>query len=118
MNYEETPLFQKEVKENSKKYKSLKDDLRFFKEKVLRQYPEGIKGKKSCILIKHDDYKVIKHRLSSKSLNKMILRVIYIYIFNENKIVFVQLYSKSEQQNHDKKRLKEYSESLISDPNK
>ena len=111
MNYDEISCFKNDLKTKIKKYKSLKEDLNLFK-KILKAYPKGIRGKKSTVLRRNNSYKIIKHRFNSQSLKKMILRIIYIYFFKEQKIVFIELYSKSDQKNHNEKRIKDYLQSL------
>ena len=108
MNYEETSFFKKDLKKHLKKYRSLENDLKLFKENILEKYPGGIPGKKSNVLKKCKTYKIIKHRIRSQSLQNTMLRIIYFYFFQENKIVFIELYCKSEQQNQNSDRIQDY----------
>ena len=107
IRYEETNEFKKEFKTLKRKYKSLPKDLKILK-KVLDIFPNGNRSSKFSILTKHSHYTIIKARLSCSSLRKSSLRIIYAYSSKENKIDFIELYYKGDEENEDKERIKSY----------
>ncbi len=121
MNFNETDGFSKDFKRLSKKYKSLPDDLFEFK-KVISELPLG-SGKHFTILYNHDQLKILKARLFCRYLKGASLRIIYAYNaryighparYRESitTIDFIELYFKGEQVNENKKRIKDFVESL------
>lgn len=111
MNFKDTDEFQKDFKRLSKKFRSLDDDLLEFK-KILFESPLGI-GKHFNVITKIGYLYIIKARFFCKSLKKKDLRVIYAYIENHQiiemtGIEFIEIYFKSEKENEDRERIKEY----------
>jgi len=111
MNYSCTKEFEKDFKKLSKRFKSLEEDLKLFKD-VLAKFPEG-NGRHFNVLTRADNKVVIKARLFCKSLKKSSLRIIY---STDNassclemiSIEFIELYFKGDKENEDQKRVKTY----------
>ena len=109
MNFKELSEFNKDCKRLIKNYRSLNDDLEVVK-KVLQVEPDQrppfsyrIKslGLKSCLIkVKNIACKSLK----CKGVNSG-LRLIYAYFENEQKIVFIELYHKSDKENEDRDRI-------------
>lgn len=111
MNFKSTTEFQKDFKRLSKKFRSLDGDLIEFK-KILNEAPLGI-GKHFNVITKIGDLYVVKARFFCKSLKKKDLRVIYAYIENHQIIEmvgidFIEIYFKSDKENEDRERIKDY----------
>lgn len=112
MNFGELTEFNKELKKLSKKYKTLNDDFEVVK-KVLKVNPterppfsfriDGL-GLKNCIIkVK----KIASKSFKGKGVNSG-FRIIYAHFENEQKIVFVEIYHKSNKKTEDKERIKKY----------
>ncbi len=110
MTFSELSEFKKDLKKLLKKYRSLNDDLEVVK-KVLLVEPnerppfsfriEGL-GLITCIIkIK----KIACKSLKGRGVNSGI-RLIYAYFEDDKKIVFVELYHKSDKENENKERIK------------
>ncbi len=111
MNFRNTIEFKNDFKKLSKKFRSLDSDLAEFK-KILNESPLGI-GKHFNIITKTESVYVIKARFFCRSLKKKDLRIIYVYIKN-NQIIemlgieFIEIYFKGRKQNEDSERIKGY----------
>ena len=106
-NFRVLDIFQKEFKRLSKKYKTLNDDLKKFKQ-VLEVYPTGI-GKNFIIIRSLPGLKIVKAHLACRALrNNHLLRIIYSYFEKEQRIEFIELYFKGDKENEDRERIKEY----------
>jgi len=112
MNFEEIQGFKKDLKKLSKKYRSLPEDLQVVK-KVLRAIPdqrppfsfrlEGL-GIQGCVIkVKKIACKSIRGRGVNSGL-----RLIYAYFSSQTRIVFLELYHKSEKDTEDRNRIKKY----------
>ncbi len=107
MNFDEIPAFKKEFKRLFKKHKTLDDDFKKFK-KVLLAAPTGI-GKNFIIIHSSSKIKLVKAHLACRALrNNHLLRVIYCYFEQEQRIEFIELYFKGNKENEDRERIKEY----------
>jgi len=111
IQFEEKLQFKREFKKLAKKYKSLSKDLKIFK-KVLENFPEGTSNKNFSILNRTNNAKFIKARLYSSSTKNKLFRVVYLYFKEKNKITFIELFSKSDKENHNKKRLNDFIQEL------
>ncbi|MDP2676203.1 MAG: hypothetical protein Q8O83_00765 [bacterium] len=98
--------FEKEFKRLSKKYRTLDDDLEKFK-KILITTPTGI-GKNFVIIHSTETIKVVKARMACRALRDRSLRVIYAYFEQNQKIDFIEIYSKGEKENEERERIKGY----------
>lgn len=111
MDFSELPEFQKDLKALLKKYRTLKEDLEIVK-RVLEVEPAERSpfsfridnlGLETCIIkVKKIACKAIK----GKGVNSG-LRLIYAHFETEEKIVFVELYHKNEQELEDRQRIKD-----------
>ncbi|MDP3948890.1 MAG: hypothetical protein Q8Q17_03000 [bacterium] len=106
INFDETEEFLKEFKRLSRKYKSIPDDLSEFK-KVVSELPFG-SGKHFNVITKSEKITIIKARLFCRYLKGSSLRIIYAFHTEIDKIEFIQIYSKSVQENENRERIKRY----------
>jgi len=109
MEFGEIEEFKKDLKQLSKKFKTLEDDLNTVK-KVLMISPderspfsyriEGL-GIKTCIIkIRKIACKSLKGRGAESGL-----RIVYAHYPKEARIVFVELYFKGDKENEDRERI-------------
>ncbi len=118
INFEAVPEFQKDLDGLSKKYRYLKEDFEKYRD-VLNKTPinfiPGIKRISDLgINIKVPVYKVTHFRsrdFKGKG-SKSGFRIIYAYIqeSEDDKIIFIEIYHKNNQDNHNKDRIKKYFE--------
>jgi hypothetical protein len=112
MRFEELSEFRHDVKYLLKKYRSLNDDLEIVR-KVLEIRPderppfsfriEGL-GITTCVIKVR---KIACRSLKGKGVNSGI-RLIYAWFSEEEKIIFIELYIKSDKENEDKQRILKY----------
>lgn len=118
ITYDCVPEFEKDFKKLEKRFKTLKDDFENMKKALLEVYYKYNTPvpPKSLVEIKgfySENYKAIKVRaFSSASLKGRGrysgIRVTYIYDILNNKIIFIEIYFKGDQENENKIRLGEY----------
>ena len=102
-----TDQFKKDFKKLLKRYKTLDEDFNFFK-KIIKKEPLGNGSKHWNILVEKDEtFYVLKSRMSCRTINRGSLRVIYLFSKEENKILFIEIYSKSDKDREDSKRFDE-----------
>lgn len=111
MDFSELPEFQKDLKVLLKKYRTLKEDLEIVK-RVLEVHPNERPpfsfridnlGLETCIIkVKKIACKAIK----GKGVNSD-FRLIYAHFAEEDRIVFVELHHKNEQELEDRQRIKD-----------
>jgi len=116
IKYEETLEFKRDLKKLSKKYRTLPEDLKVLKKAVIELYHVNKIDNNSVFPIpgfcndKMLSYKVKK--FASKSLKgrgaKTGLRLIYIFLIKENKVLLEEIYFKGVKENEDKERLEKY----------
>lgn len=117
MNFDERPEFQKEFKQLGKKYRSLPEDLREFC-KVVSATPLPLGNSKRFNIIEKVDAQtgplfIVKARLSCKYLKKKpVLRIVYCYFEQEQRIEFIELYYKGDKENENRRRIDNYLESV------
>jgi hypothetical protein len=111
MIFDELAEFQKELKQLGKKYKSLTDDLRVFRD-VVSAVPLG-NSKHFNIITQTDILYIIKARLFCKYLKGSSLRIVYSYFEQKQRIEFIEVYFKGEKKNEDSERIKAYSKTQI-----
>ena len=109
MTFDELTEFKKDLKSLLKKYRTLNDDLDVVK-RVLEVIPDERPpfsfyidnlGLETCIIkVK----KIACKSLKGKGVNSG-LRLIYAYFSTEQKITFIELYHKNDQENEDRKRI-------------
>ena len=103
MNYNELPEFSREFKRFSKKYRSLPDDLEEFK-RVVDVAPLG-NSKHFNIITRNEQRAIVKARLFCRYLKGSSLRIIYAYFEPEDRIEFIEIYSKGDKANEDRRRI-------------
>ena len=106
MNFNELPEFKKECKRFAKKYKSLPNDLKEFRN-VISIVPLG-NSKHFNIVTQTESAKIIKARLFCRYLKGSSLRIIYSHIKEKERIDFIELYFKGNKNNEDRERIKKY----------
>jgi len=107
MNFDKLPEFQKELKRLGKKYKSLPNDLQEFCN-VVSVVPLG-NSKHFNIITQTKTFYILKARLFCRYLKgSSLLRIVYSYFEQEQRIEFIELYFKGNKENEDRERIKEY----------
>jgi len=112
MNFDEIIEFGKDQKKLAKKYRSLPEDLEEVK-KILSIRPdakppysyriEGLKIRSCMIKVRKISCKSLKNRGVQSGL-----RLIYAYFKEESRIVFVEIYHKSDKPMEDRARILKY----------
>ena len=120
MSYENTSEFSKDLKKLCKKYKSLYEDIEVLKKASIELYHfQGldnngifqIPGFCSESVISCKVKKFASKSFKGRGVNTG-LRLVYIFIPKELKIVFVEIYHKNLKENEDRERLRKYYEFL------
>ncbi len=106
MNFNELREFTKECKRLAKKYRSLPGDLREFRNVVFTM-PLG-NSKHFNVVTQTEGVKIIKARFFCRYLKGSSLRIIYAFHWQSCKIDFIEIYFKSNKENENRKRIKEY----------
>ena len=106
MTFDELPEFEKERKRLARKYRSLSDDLREFRN-VVSVVPLGNR-KHFVVIARNENVHIVKARLFCRYLKGSSLRVIYSYCEQDQRIEFIELYFKGDKENEDRQRVKEY----------
>ena len=106
MKFDESSEFQKDCKNLGKKYKSLADDLREFRN-VVTAVPQG-NSKHFIIITQINDLYIVKARLFWRYLKGSSLRVIYAYFEQEQRIEFIEVYFKGDRETENHDRIKRY----------
>lgn len=109
MRFDELPAFQKDLKRLGKKYKSLPDDLREFRN-VISVIPLG-NSKHFHIITQTEGLHIVKARLFCRYLKGSSLRVIYACHEESRQIEFIELYDKKRTENEDRDRIRKYLDS-------
>jgi mRNA-degrading endonuclease RelE of RelBE toxin-antitoxin system len=111
-NYDELPEFSREFKRLSRKYRSLPDDLEEFK-RVINIAPLG-NSKHFNVITRNEQCAIVKARFFCRYLKGSSLRIVYAFHFQNCRIEFIEIYPKSEKENEDCERIKEYLKNQIS----
>ena len=109
-NFNFLPEFRRELKSLSKKYGTLNDDLKLFKE-VLLSSPTGF-GNNFTVIHSTKIIKIVKARMACRSLRNRSLRIIYAYAEHEEKIEFIEIYYKGNKENENLGRIRDYLKSV------
>ncbi len=118
--YELTPEFKKDFKRLKKRYKTLVDDLETVKKNaielkhVLKIDNQACFEIPGCVTKQASAFKVKK--FSCKSLrggSNSGLRLIYLYISAQNKILLLEIYYKGDKANENKERILEFLKNFI-----
>lgn len=121
INYETTPEFDKDFKTLCKKYKSLNEDIEMLKKAGIELYHLHNVDNNAVFKIPgfcNDTIISCKvKKFASKSFKgkgaKSGLRLIYIYLPTESRLIFIELYYKGVKENEDRERLKYYFKQLV-----
>lgn len=116
INYEETSFFQRALKNLSKKFKTLHDDIEVAKRSAIELlHLNGIDNQSIALIpgYKNENFQIYKLRkFACRSLKgkgvKSGIRIIYAYNQKIKKIIFIEIYFKADQENEDKKRIEEF----------
>ena len=106
ITFDELPEFQKDCKRLGKKYKSLIDDLKEFRN-VVSIVPLG-NSKHFIIITQIKVLYIVKARLFCRYLKGSSLRVIYAYFEQEQRIEFIEVYFKGYKENENHDRIMKY----------
>jgi len=106
MKFDELPEFQKECRILGKKYKSIDDDLKEFRN-VVSVVPLG-NSKHFAVITKSKLIYIIKARLFCRYLKGSSLRVVYAYFEQEQRIEFIEVYFKGDKENENNDRILAY----------
>ncbi|MBU1246458.1 hypothetical protein KJ973_00505 [Patescibacteria group bacterium] len=116
ITYGETPEFQKDFKKLLKKFKSLKDDWELMKIATIELFHIQKVNNSSIFPIQGfcaEKIQICKiKKFACRSLkgrgSKSGIRVIYAFHCKSCKVDFIEIYFKSEKENENRKRIKEY----------
>ncbi|MBU1730077.1 hypothetical protein KJ557_00760 [Patescibacteria group bacterium] len=116
ITYGETPDFQKDFKKLLKKFKSLKDDWELMKIATIELFHIQKVNNSSIFPIQGfcaEKIQICKiKKFACRSLkgrgSKSGIRVIYAFHCKSCKVDFIEIYFKSEKENKNRKRIKEY----------
>jgi mRNA-degrading endonuclease RelE of RelBE toxin-antitoxin system len=111
MDYKETEEFIKEFKKLSKKYRTIESDFELLK-KIILKFPEGGETRHAVSLKKSEEICIIKRRMMCRSTQGQNFRVIYAYIQNEVRILFIECYFKGKKETEDNERIEKYWKEL------
>lgn len=106
MTFDELPEFKKERKRLARKYRSLSEDLREFRN-IVSVVPLG-NQKHFAVIARDENVHIVKARLFCRYLKGSSLRVIYSYCEQEQHIEFIEIYYKGDKENEDRHRVKAY----------
>ncbi len=123
MNFEQTPEFKKDIKALAKRVPTIQSDVKRVRSKVEALYiksPEYnlaeyrkqfFASKKAAILPgSTDEIEIIKMRLDTDSPQyRQKLRIVFVAIRQNDKILLVELYSKNNKSREDSSRIKKYT---------
>lgn len=110
MKFEETRQFQKDYKRLEKKYMSISEDLKVFRN-IISIIPLG-NSKHFTILTQTGDIYILKARLFCRYLKGSSLRTVYAFNKTKSNICFIEVYLKGNKENESKERIEEYLRSL------
>lgn len=126
MNFEQSAEFKKDVKRLSKKWRSLPNDVLVAEKYILPLYQQladdidideyrkaFFSSKKATIIHASEGIEVVKMRLDCESLgNNSKTRIVFVMVKTQTKVVFLELYSKSDKDREDRRRIVKYLKTL------
>jgi hypothetical protein len=121
MKYNQIDEFVKDFKKLSKRFKTLAEDFELLKKTVIELYHVLKIDNQSVFPIPgfcSEKILICKvKKFACRSLPgrgcRSGLRLIYVYNKEQNEVVFIELYFKSDQKNESRERIKEYFKTLI-----
>ena len=118
VKFEAVPEFRKELKKLSKKYRSLNDDFENFQKVLTKTLSNHTSGTFEIsdlgANVKTSIYKVKNFRsrdFRGKGCRSG-FRIIYAHMQDSGKIIFIEIYHKSNKSNQDVRRIKKYFEEV------
>jgi len=116
IKYDETPSFIKDFKKLNKKFKTLTEDMNVAKKSAIELFHLNNIDNHSIVSVpryNHEFFQIYKLRkFACKALKgkgaRSGIRVIYAYNINTNTVTFIEMYFKANQENEDKKRIKNF----------
>ena len=114
MRYEETQEFKRDFKKLQKRFSSLTEDLKTNKQYRLELFHcKGIDSKSIVVISNASNTEELKffkvRKFQCKSLKgrgaRSGIRIIYAYFPNEQRIVFLEIYFKTDKENESKKKI-------------
>lgn len=114
IQFEAVPEFLKDLEKLSRDYRSIHQDFEVLKKALTAQNPYGVPGTERIsdlgAGVRLPIYKVRHFRCASLKGrgSRSGIRVIYALNQDENKIIFIEMYSKSTQSNHNRERILKY----------
>lgn len=115
INFQQTSKFAKELKDLSKKYRTLGKDFCQLKEVYLVTAPRGNGSKHWNLLHKNETLEIYKVRMHCDSTKGKFFRVIYAYHLKTETvefIEFIEIYYKRDKENENRERIKDYLKDL------
>jgi hypothetical protein len=104
------PVFEKELKNLSKKYPTIESDVNDIKQ-ILLTSPTGL-GKNFIIIRSTENIKIVKVKIHCESLRSRSIRLIYSYREDKIEFLYIEVYFKGDKENEDKVRIDDYLKSL------
>jgi hypothetical protein len=122
VNFDQTDEFAKDVKQLSKKWRTLASDIEYVKPRLAKLYigqdPQALSdlrssffnGKRATILhMLQNGNEIVKMRLDVAMLgNSDKARLIFVAIKQSNTITFIELYAKNEKERENMARIRRY----------
>ena len=106
IQFNEHKKFQKELNKLTKKHPKLPKSFEVLKS-VLKVIPEGNNRNNYKHISTIKNIIFIKVKIGSDIAQRNLFRVIYAYFKERKEILFIELFSKSDQKNHDNKRIED-----------
>lgn len=111
IQFDEHSKFQKELKKLKRKHQKLPKSFEVLKS-VLRVTPEGNNQNNYKHISTKKNVMFMKVKIGSDIAQRNLFRVIYAYYKEKQEILFIELFSKSEKENHDNGRIEDIKASL------
>ena len=121
MNYERLSIFVRELKALTKRYPSLPNDIKIAEQVIGTLYSTQnnydtatirknfFNSKRAAVITKSDSFEAVKMRLDCASLgNKNSMRVVFVFVKNNEEVTFIELFSKSDKDREDSERLQQF----------
>jgi len=125
MNFDHTPEFKKELKALAKRWPSLPRDLSIVEQVIETLYvdQDGVdrtalrknffNSRRATVLSRGEKGEAVKMRVDCASLDrKHSMRLVFVFVYSGESVVFVELYSKTDKAREDSARLQKLMSSL------
>ena len=107
IHFKELPEFQREYNTLLKKYRFLNISIDRLKD-VLSKYPFGKNTKNYPVVTRNQQVCIIKAKIACPGLRGLVIRIVYAYFEEQQRIEFLEIYFKGDKANHNAKRIKQY----------